>query len=131
MSEQSLFPMLAYSDAAAAIDFLCAAFGFEEKLRYVADDGRIGHAELECEGSVVMLADDYPEFGISSPREASSYHSQLLLMVSDVFAHYERAKASGAVVVGTPSQDHGSIGYRAMDCEGHRWLFSQRSSDAS
>jgi uncharacterized glyoxalase superfamily protein PhnB len=131
MSEQSLFPMLAYSDAAAAIEFLCDAFGFVEKLRYVADDGRIGHAELECEGSVVMLADDYPEFGLSSPCRASSFHSQLLLVVSDVVSHYERAKAAGAVVVGTPSEDHGSIGYRAMDSEGHRWLFSQRSTDPS
>ena len=131
MSEQSLFPMLAYADAEAAIDFLCEAFGFQERTRYVAEDGRIGHAELTCEGSVVMLADNYPEFGITSPRDSSSYHSQLLLVVSDVFSHYEQAKASGAVVVGTPSEDHGSIGYRAIDCEGHRWLFSQRSADSS
>ena len=130
MSGQSIFPMLSYADAAAAIDFLCSAFGFEEKMRFVADDGRIGHAEIECEGSVVMLADEYPEFGISSPREASSFYSQLLVVVSDVHAHFERARAAGAVVVGTLSEDHGSIGYRAMDCEGHRWLFSQRSSDS-
>ena len=131
MSEQSLFPMLAYTNAAGAIEFLCKAFGFEEKMRYVGDDGRIGHAELECEGSVVMLADDHTEFGFSSPRNATACYSQLLLVVSDIFAHYERAKAAGAVVVGTPAADHGSVGYRAMDCEGHRWLFSQRTQDSS
>jgi len=131
MSEQSLFPMLAYSDAAAAIEFLCKAFGFQERMRHTDDAGRIGHAELECEGSVVMLADDHDEFGFSSPRNATTCYSQLLLVVSDIDSHYERAKAAGAVVVGVPAEDHGSIGYRAMDCEGHRWLFSQRSQDSS
>ena len=47
-------------------------------------------------------------------------------------AEFARAKAAGAVVVGSePAEDHGSLGYRAIDCEGHRWLFSQRSSDDS
>ena len=52
------------------------------------------------------------------------------VVVSDIYSHYERATAAGAVVVGTPAEDHGSIGYRALDCEGHRWLFSQQSEDS-
>ena len=41
--------MIAYEDAAGAIDFLTAAFGFAERegQRYVMEDGTIGHAELE------------------------------------------------------------------------------------
>jgi len=129
VSEQSLYPMLCYSDAAAAIEFLCAAFGFEETMRYVADDGRIGHAELVYEGSTIMVADEYWEFGFGNPRDAATCYSQLLLVVSDIFDHHRRATAAGAVVIGAPAEDHGSIGYRAIDCEGHRWLFSQRTPE--
>ena len=43
--------MIAYEDAASAIDWLERAFGFSERgERYVMDDGTIGHAELEVGG---------------------------------------------------------------------------------
>ena len=36
MSAQRIFPYLSYADAPAAIDFLCRAFGFTERLRQLA-----------------------------------------------------------------------------------------------
>ena len=45
---QTVVPMVAYEDAAAAIDWLTRAFGFEEAPgeRYTEEDGRVTHAEL-------------------------------------------------------------------------------------
>ena len=64
---QRIFPMIAYEDTAAAIDWLTRAFGFEEHgQRYVMEDGTIGHAELEIGGERVMLATPNREY--QSPR---------------------------------------------------------------
>ena len=60
---QRIFPMIAYEDTAAAIDWLTEAFGFSEHgRRYVMEDGTIGHAELELGGEVVMLATPNREY---------------------------------------------------------------------
>lgn len=119
--------MLAYDDAAAAISFLCAAFGFEETARYETPGGGIAHAELELEGAKVMLADAFPAFGFASARETSGFYSQLLVYVDDLQAHFEKARERGAVVVNEPAESEGGPLYRAMDCEGHRWLFAART----
>ena len=122
--EQRIVPYLAYADAPAAIDFLCGAFGFEERFRMPMPDGRIGHAEIAYEGHVVMLADSGAEMGFASPRDLAGVHSQICIRVDDVDAHYERARAAGATIATAPEDQHGQRAYRAMDLEGHRWIFS-------
>ena len=59
---QAVIPMLAYEDAAAALDWLAAAFGFTEITRMVGEEGTIGHAEphrlaTPCR-DLVQAADD-------------------------------------------------------------------------
>ena len=126
-------PYLAYRDAEQALRFLCEAFGFEERSRHPMPDGRIGHAELAYAGrSAVWLASVYPELGFRSPRELEGVHSQVHCYVDDVDAHYERAVAAGATVIGAPEdQPHGDRSYRAVDPEGHRWIFATRLAAAS
>jgi PhnB protein len=122
--------MLVYEDAPRAIEFLCEAFGFEERFRLPMPDGRIGHAELAHRGGVIALASEYPEIGLASPRRLEHLHAQLLVYVDDVDAHYERAKAAGAVVAAAPeNQDYGDRSYRAVDPEGTRWIFATPISD--
>ncbi len=41
---QRVIRYLSHADAPKAIDFLCRAFGFEERLRFPMPDGRLGHA---------------------------------------------------------------------------------------
>lgn len=119
-----LCPMLSYHDAGAAIDFLIDAFGFEELFRMEMPDGSIGHAEVGYDGLRVMLATEFPLLGLESPRNADTRHSQLYVIVDDVDAHYQRARAAGAVIATAPSEDHGSRSYRVSDPEGHRWIFA-------
>lgn len=122
-SAACIAPYLFYSDAPGAIDFLCRAFGFVEEFRYPMPDGKIGHAELSYEGSSVMLASVWPEGGMSSPLDLPAVHSQLYCSVGNVDAHCERATAAGATIVTQPADEHGHRSYRAMDPEGHRWMF--------
>lgn len=120
---QRIVPYLFYADAPAAIAFLCKAFGFEERFRYPMPDGRIGHAELGHHDSVVMLASVWEGFG-DSPQNLPTVHGQVLCYVDDVDAHFERARAAGATIVAEPENAHGDRRYRAVDPEGHRWVFA-------
>lgn len=117
-------PMLSYHDAPAAIEFLGKAFGFDEMFRMEMPDGKIGHAEVGCEGVRIMLASEFQGMGFESPRAMDTRHSQLYVIVDDVDAHYERAHEAGAVIVAKPYEDHGDRLYRANDLEGHRWIFA-------
>ena len=129
--------MIAYEDTAAAIEFLTRAFGFAERgERYVMDDGTIGHAELEIDGQVVMLAT--PNRDYQSPRThrescepAARWLDNpwvvdgLLVLVDDLDAHHARAFEAGADVIRRPENGPGGRLYTAEDLEGHRWMFQQ------
>ena len=120
---QRIVPYLAYRNAASAIDFLQRAFGFEERFRYATADGRIGHAEVGFDDNVVMLADFSEAFG-TSPLDLPNVHGQVYVFVDDVDAHFARARASGAPIAAEPDEQHGVRMYRAIDPEGHRWIFA-------
>ena len=125
-----------YDDAAAAIDWLCDAFGFEVRLKVQTDQGDILHSQLTMNGGLVMVGQaglnpERPHF--RSPRALDGVSTQALsVFVDDVDAHCERARAAGAVIVSEPStQDYGEDywtdrTYDAKDPEGHHWFFMQR-----
>ena len=135
---QRIVPMIAYEDTAAAIDWLTAAFGFTEHgRRYVMDDGTIGHAELELDGEIVMLAT--PNRDYESPRRhretCAAAHRWLdnpwvvdgvLVLVDDLDAHHAAAIAAGVNVIRPPEDGPAGRLYTAEDLEGHRWMFQQR-----
>jgi len=122
--EQRIIPYLLYSDAPAAIEFLCEAFGFVEEFRLPMPDGRIGHAQIAYKGNLVMLASAFPEGGFASPLDLPAVHSQVYCTVDDADEHYKRASAAGATITAEPANEHGVRMYRTMDPEGHRWLFA-------
>ena len=109
---EQITPYLLYEDVAAALDWLSAAFGFKETLRFTEPDGRVSHAEMDTSaGGHFMLG-----------QPGSDY---LHVMVDDVDAHAERAKAAGATLLAEPSdKEYGFRGYGAEDLEGHRWDFA-------
>ena len=52
---QSLYPVLKYEDASAALDFLEQAFGFERLAVHEGENGAIAHAEMKLGDEVVMF----------------------------------------------------------------------------
>ena len=124
---QRIVPYLNYEDAPAAIEFLVKAFGFTERMRMPMPDGRIGHADLAYGDDCIMLASVWSEMGMASPKNLPATHSRVQMYVDDVDAHFAQAKAAGAKIIAEPEdQFYGDRMYRAEDCEGHQWLFSQR-----
>ena len=59
---------LTVHDATAAIDFYTQAFGAKERMRIPGPEGKLGHAELDLAGAVLMLADEFPQVGNRSPQ---------------------------------------------------------------
>ena len=103
----------------------------------LADDGVVGHAELELGGATIYLST--PD-GYVSPcrlRESSELARQAhdnpwvidghFVEVDAVAAHFQRARAAGASIL--RELEEPGIGFRiytAEDPEGHRWMFGQK-----
>ena len=124
----TIVPSLRYRDAPAAIEWLCAAFGFEKHLVVPGEDGTIAHAQLVFGNGMIMLGsarDD--EFGkLQQPLETpdSPVSKSAYAIVDDVDAHHARAAAAGARVVMPPEdQDYGGRLYACRDPEGNLWNF--------
>ena len=128
-----------YRDAGAMIDWLCAAFGFEVRLKIEGEGGRIEHSELTYgDDGVVMVGTERLGTDVKfatpmlSPLTALGNTQSLVLYVDDVAAHYEQAREHGAKIVDEPKvHDYGDEywsdrSYGARDPEGHVWWFSQR-----
>jgi len=128
-----------YDDAAAAIDWLCRAFGFALRLKVEGDGGRIVHSELTYGDAVVMVAQSgarptHPRMPPgASPRSIGGVNTQsLMLYVDNAEAHCEHARAAGADIFEEPKvQDYGpdywsDRSYGALDLEGHCWWITER-----
>jgi uncharacterized glyoxalase superfamily protein PhnB len=121
-------PCLNYADAPAAVEFLCAAFGFERHLVVAGAPGKILHAQLVCGDAMVMLssAGDGPGlFRMVTPAAAGNVVTCCMsMMVADPDAHHAQALAAGAkIILGPHDNDYGGRGYECFDCEGNVWSF--------
>lgn len=111
--------VMRYRDPREAIDWLGRAFGFEPHAVHELD-GAVQHAELRWGSGMVMLGARDPDDTSTDFRHCETVY----VIVEDVDAHYERARAAGAEIVVEPSdQDYGSRDYQALDPEGHLWSF--------
>jgi uncharacterized glyoxalase superfamily protein PhnB len=117
----AVYPSLTYRDVEAALEFLEQAFGFE--LEDVGRDphGAIRHAALRYGEGVVLLQPDLPD-------ELHGSHlgqGWVYVEVADPDAHFKRARAAGAEVLGEPHDAMGGTvrGYSARDLEGNLWSF--------
>ncbi len=127
--EPALAPHLVVDDAAAAIDFYVRAFDAVELGRVPGPDGRLIHAALRINGSVVLLNDDFPETcgGKSmTPKSLCGTPVTIHLTVTDVDTKFQQALDAGATVV-APLQDQfwGDRYGVIADPFGHHWSLGQ------
>lgn len=93
-------------------------------------DGKIGHHEIEILGSVVMLADEMPEYGNVGPRTLGATTVRFKLGTDDVDALFAQAVEAGAKAIIHPSdQFYGYRDARIEDPYGHIWVLSQKIED--
>jgi uncharacterized glyoxalase superfamily protein PhnB len=125
-------PCLRYADAPAAIDFLCAAFGFTVQAVHPdeVDPTIIHHAQLVLGNGMVMLGsvrdmESESLYTWSTARDLGGVTACVYVVVPDPDAHCLHARNEGAVVVDEPHDNPGypGRGYTALDPEGNVWSF--------
>jgi uncharacterized glyoxalase superfamily protein PhnB len=122
MAIHEMFAYLCVSDAAKAIEFYSRVFGAREKLRLTEPSGRIGHAELDFGPSTLMLADEFPEFGITAPKPGSGASVTIHLHVDNADDVITRAVEAGATLEMAPKDEfYGERSGCIRDPFGHRW----------
>lgn len=128
-----------YCDAAAAIDWLCRAFGFKVKLRIEGAGDRVEHCELVYGDGLIMVGQEDADAArawkrlMRSPASVNGNNTQTVrFYVDDALAHCDVARANGARIVEEPSvHDYGpeywsDRSYGALDVEGHLWWITER-----
>ena len=124
----SIIPSIRYRDAVKAVQWLSAAFGFQEKLLVPGEDNTIQHAQLVYGNGMIMLGsardDNFgrlqsPLASVDSPVSQSVY-----IIVDNVDEHYAVACSQGVVVELAPEdQPYGGRLYSCRDFEGNLWSF--------
>lgn len=92
-------PYLIVSDAHATIEFLKTVFGGVELRRFLneQDAGKVNHAEVRVDDTVIMIAD-------AAPPAWPAVSGHAYVYVPDVDETYRKALAAGATSVQEPVQ---------------------------
>jgi PhnB protein len=126
----TLTPYMTVRDAVGAIEFYKNAFGATEKGVMKGPGGKVMHAELRIGDSILMLADEFPEFGSLSPQSGSASGTGLHIYVDDVDSVFDQAVKAGATVE-MPVADMfwGDRYGKVRDPYGHKWSIGTHKAD--
>jgi len=126
----TITPYMTVRDAARAIEFYKQAFGAKEKGTMKGPDGKVMHAELVIGDSIIMLADEFPEFGSLSPQSTGGSGTGLHIYIEDVDSAFDRAVKAGATVE-MPVADMfwGDRYGKLRDPFGHKWSIGTHKAD--
>ena len=115
MPTSGVIPVLSYPDVLAAVQWLCAAFGFKERL--LIGTHRV---QLIAGSGAIVVA------GGATVKGSQS----VMVRVEDAQAHFAQAKAHGATILSEPvDYPYGERQYSAQDFAGYSWTFSQSIAD--
>jgi uncharacterized glyoxalase superfamily protein PhnB len=128
----TLTPFLTVRDAERAIEFYKNAFGAESRGVMKGPDGKVMHAEIKIGDSVIMMSDEFPDFGSVSPQGLGGSPMGLHIYVEDVDASFDRAVKAGAQVeMPVMDQFWGDRYGRLKDPFGHKWSIATHTKDLS
>lgn len=127
-SRSQVFPALRYSDAHAAIEWLCQAFDFKRHLVVPGDENKIAHAQLIYNNVMIMLGSsgkgEFDKY-MKPPGELRGINTQsAYIVVDNIDEHYEKAKEAGAkIILEIKDEEYGGRGYTCQDPQGVLWSF--------
>ena len=121
----ALMPYLRVHDAKAALAFYKKAFGAKERF-HLTMAGRVGHAEIDIGGAVIMFSDEFPDMGVIGPKTLKGTSVTLALMVKDCDVAVKKAVTAGAKVKRPPTDEfYGDRSASIEDPFGHEWMLQQ------
>jgi predicted enzyme related to lactoylglutathione lyase len=120
-----LTPYLSVADARRALAWYADVFGARQRGEpIVMPDGRIGHAELDFNGALLYLADDFPEIHLRAPVPGGDIAVSLQMQVPEVDRLTERAVRAGATLERPPAEQPYGRSSVVRDPFGHRWMLT-------
>jgi len=130
-------PYLIVDGAADAIRWYGQALGATELMRLpmpvlsgVEGGDKIGHAEIKLGDSVIMLSDEWPDYGKLSPAKRGGATAGLMVYVEDADAAFDQAVAAGATVEQpVTDQCYGDRSGSFTDPFGHSWTIATHVED--
>ena len=126
----TLTPHIVCAGAADAIEFYKRAFGAEEMIRIPGEDGKLMHAAISIDGSMLMLVDENVDWGLLSPLSLGGSPVTLHLNVPNADAAAERAVAAGAELTMPVSDAFWGDRYgQVRDPFGHSWSIAHPLRD--
>jgi PhnB protein len=126
----TITPHLVCRDAAKAIELYKKAFGAEELHRMPMPDGKIAHAEIKIGNSRVMLSDEFPDMGSTSPQTLGGTTGGLFIYHQDVDAAHKRAVEAGLTSKQPPMDMFWGDRYcKLEDAFGHSWAIGTHKED--
>ncbi|MEO1263131.1 MAG: VOC family protein [Bacteroidota bacterium] len=113
VGHQVIMPYLIIENAAAFIQFAQDVFNMKLQTLVPRSEGVIMHAELQCEGSTIMLADATEDF---KPQP-----SGMFIYVNNADAIYQKALKQGATSIMEPSDQNYGRAAGVKDAWGNTW----------
>ncbi len=126
----TITPHLIVKGAAEAIEFYQKAFGAEVRGIHHGPGGAVMHAEVKIGDSIVMMNDEFPDYGAIGPKARGGTSTVLNIYTEDADSLFKRATTAGATVV-MPLADQfwGDRYGQVEDPYGHRWAIATHLED--
>jgi uncharacterized glyoxalase superfamily protein PhnB len=121
-------PHLILKDAREALEIYKKVFNAEQrKLLLCPESGKVIHAELKIEDSIIFISDENPQLG-----NVSSMGQNLYMYVDDVEKYHNRALENGLIEKEPVSDTFlGDRVGRVTDPYGIVWCFAKRMREPS
>jgi uncharacterized glyoxalase superfamily protein PhnB len=128
----TLTPYLVVEDAAAAIDLYQKALGAKVLSVHRMPDGKVLNAQLRVGNSMLMLNDEWPDYGAIGPKKIGNTAVTIHIYVDDVDALWNQAVEAGfEVKMPLANQPWGDRYGNLKDPFGHSWSIGTHVEDVS
>jgi PhnB protein len=128
----AITPHLTVRGAAKAIEFYKEAFGAQSLgVMPAPNSEKLMHATIKIGDSMIMLADDFPEWGSQLPQDpTATWPVMIHIYTADTDGMFQRAVAAGATAVMPPMDMFWGDRYAQLkDPFGHRWSIGTHVKD--
>lgn len=129
----TLTPYIVVRDAKAAIAFYEKAFGaVVRNIAYVPDSDKVMNAQLVFGDSVLMLNDEFPDYGSLGPQAGEKIPVTIHISSKDIDNDFQRAIDAGAEVRMPLADMFWGDRYGSVQCPfGYNWSMGQKMRDMS
>ncbi len=126
----SVTPYLTVNNTLKALEFYAKAFGAKTISSMPGPGGATMHAEMWVGNSIVMLNDEFPQWGVKSPLTYGGTPVSLHIYLENADAAFEKAVAAGCTVQAPPSDMFWGDRYcKVTDPFGHVWGIATRKEN--